>query len=303
MKNKKLYVGIMLAVLTLICILICVVAYNKRQTINSENRLKVVTSFYPVYIATLNIADGVPGVVVSNLSEPQTGCLHDYQLTSDDVKLLSTADVFLVNGGGMESFLDTSEFAKKYPNLKIVSIDENLPKEQLGKDNAHYWMNLDFYEIYVQKIAIALADVDSEHSLEYMENYRAYADKVDELIEQAGIINAAANTKGVILLHEAFGYLADELGLDTKMVLDLDDGAEVSPSDLSEACELINDGEAVYILGESTYGSAIAKTIEDETGLYTIFIDPLTTGEYNKDAYLDGMKSNLDKLEKGLRHR
>ena len=303
MKNKKLFVGIMIAVLVIICFAICAFAYNKRQEINEENRLKVVTSFYPIYVAALNITDNVPGVAVNNLSEPQTGCLHDYQLTSDDVKLLSTADVSLVNGGGMESFLDTAEFAKKYPKLKVVSIDENLPKEQLDEDNAHYWMNLDFYEIYVQKIAIALADIDPEHSLEYMENYRAYADKVDELIEQAKIINAAANTNGVILLHEAFGYLADELGLDTKMVLDLDDGAEVSPSDLSKACELINDGEAAYILGESTYGSAIAKTIEDETGLYTIFIDPLTTGEYNKDAYLNGMKNNLDELEKGLRRR
>jgi len=303
MKNKKLVVGIMLAVLIIICVVLCIVAYNKRQKINEANRLKVVTSFYPIYVATLNITEGVPGVIVENLSEPQTGCLHDYQLTSDDVKLLSTADVFLVNGGGMESFLDLDEFAKKYPDLTVVSIDENLPKEKLDKDNSHYWMNLDFYEIYVQKIAIALADKDTEHSLEYMENYRKYADEVDKLIEKANQVKAASNSQGVILLHEAFGYLADELGLDTKMVLDLDDGAEISPSDLSKACKLIEDGEVVYILGESTYGSAIAKTIEDETGLTTIFIDPLITGEYKKDTYLDGMRDNLNELEKGLRLR
>lgn len=303
MKSKNTAVGIMIAVLTVICIGVCVFAYHKRKEIDARNRVNVVTSFYPVYIAALNIADNVQGVNVTNLSKPQTGCLHDYQLSSDDAKLLAKADIFLVNGGGMESFLDVEKFAKKYPNLRIVSVDENLPKDKLDSDNAHYWMNLDFYQIYSQKIAIALADYDGEHSLEYMENYRTYADKIDELIEHAGIINAAANTKGVILLHEAFGYLADELGLDTKMVLDQDDGAEVSPADLSEACKLIEDGKVVYILGESTYGSAIAKTIEDETGLYTIFINPLTTGEYDKDAYIKGMKENLDELEKGLRHR
>ena len=89
MKNKKTVMAIMIAVLTIICIAICVLAYNRRKEIDANNRLNVVTSFYPVYIATLNIADNVPGVKVTNLSKPETGCLHDYQLSSDDAKLLA----------------------------------------------------------------------------------------------------------------------------------------------------------------------------------------------------------------------
>ena len=44
--------------------------------------LRIVTSFYPVYIATLNVAKDVPGVEVVNLTPPLTGCLHDYQMTA-----------------------------------------------------------------------------------------------------------------------------------------------------------------------------------------------------------------------------
>ena len=79
---------------------------------------KLMTSFYPMYIATLNIVDGVEGVRLENLSEPQTGCLHDFQLTPEDMKLLSTADVFVINGGGIESFM--SDVAKAYPKLDVV---------------------------------------------------------------------------------------------------------------------------------------------------------------------------------------
>jgi len=78
----------------------------------------VVTSFYPMYVATENVIGDVEGVTLENLSEPQTGCLHDYQLTAADMKLLSKADVFIVNGGGIESFL--SDVAESYPDLKIV---------------------------------------------------------------------------------------------------------------------------------------------------------------------------------------
>ena len=83
-----------------------------------KGRFTIVTSFYPMYIATLNIVDGADGVTLENLSEPQTGCLHDFQLTPEDMKLLSTADMFVINGGGIESFM--SDVAKAYPDLTVT---------------------------------------------------------------------------------------------------------------------------------------------------------------------------------------
>ena len=64
----------------------------------------VVTSFYPIYLFALNLLDGVDGVEVTNLTEPTTGCLHDYQLQTGDMKTLARADAFLINGAGMEGF-------------------------------------------------------------------------------------------------------------------------------------------------------------------------------------------------------
>ena len=66
-----------------------------------DGKLKIVTSFYPMYLDTLNITRGVEGVEVVNLTPPQTGCLHDYQLTPEDMKTLEDADIFVVNGLGM----------------------------------------------------------------------------------------------------------------------------------------------------------------------------------------------------------
>ncbi len=135
MKNKCKFVGIMFLCILIVCTL-AVMAYehtagmkgaaggasnasgNKKNTDEADDMLTVVTSFYPMYIATLNIVDGVEGVRLENLSEPQTGCLHDFQLTPEDMKLLSTADVFVINGGGIESFM--SDVAKAYPKLDVV---------------------------------------------------------------------------------------------------------------------------------------------------------------------------------------
>lgn len=132
MKNKCKFVGIMFLCILIVCTL-AVMAYehtagmkgaaggssnasgNIKNTDEADDILTVVTSFYPMYIATLNIVDGVEGVRLENLSEPQTGCLHDFQLTPEDMKLLSTADVFVINGGGIESFM--SDVARRIRSL------------------------------------------------------------------------------------------------------------------------------------------------------------------------------------------
>ena len=159
MKNKCKFVGIMFLCILTVCTL-AVMAYehayehtagkagaagemsdasdNAKNTDEADDMLTVVTSFYPMYIATLNIVDGVEGVRLENLSEPQTGCLHDFQLTPEDMKLLSTADVFVINGGGIESFM--SDVAKAYPKLDVVEACEDvvlLSDDDADSDHDH----------------------------------------------------------------------------------------------------------------------------------------------------------------------
>lgn len=159
MKNKCKFVGIMFLCILTVCTL-AVMAYERayehtegktgvvggvsgasgstKNTDEADDMLTVVTSFYPMYIAALNIVDGVDGVRLENLSEPQTGCLHDFQLTPEDMKLLSTADVFVINGGGIESFM--SDEAKAYPKLDVVEACEDvalLSEDDDETDGAH----------------------------------------------------------------------------------------------------------------------------------------------------------------------
>lgn len=92
---------------------------SQEDKANSEDKIKIVTSFYPIYIETLNVTKGIDGVVVENMTKPQTGCLHDYQMTPADMKKLENADVFIANGAGMESFLQDVIDNQKNLNLPI----------------------------------------------------------------------------------------------------------------------------------------------------------------------------------------
>ena len=95
MKKK----GLVLFLLSALLFTACGTEKNKTE---ETDKLTVVTSFYPVYLLAQEIVQGAEGIRLENMAQPQTGCLHDYELSISDMKLLETADIFIINGGGME---------------------------------------------------------------------------------------------------------------------------------------------------------------------------------------------------------
>ena len=86
--------------------------------------LRVLTSFYPVYLIAQEVTAGTDGIILDNMAQLM-GCLHDYELTISDMKKLENADILLVNGGGMEAFL--GQALERYPDLCIVDTSAGIP--------------------------------------------------------------------------------------------------------------------------------------------------------------------------------
>ena len=85
---------------------------------SNKETLTIAASFYPMYIFSLNVAKDIPNVKVIDMTKPTTGCLHDYSITTDDMKTLDGAQVFVTNGADMESFMD--KVTEQMPNLKVI---------------------------------------------------------------------------------------------------------------------------------------------------------------------------------------
>ena len=97
-------------------------------TATPTNSLRVVTSFYPIYIATLNVTQGAPGVEVVNMTSPFTGCLHDYQIVPRDLVILTKAQVFMALAK-MVPGADGKMIANPYKNWNEV--DASLPAQKI----------------------------------------------------------------------------------------------------------------------------------------------------------------------------
>lgn len=326
MKQKYIVTAVLLLGLALAgaCLIRC---FGEAERQKDEEGLFVVTSFYPMYIATLNVVGDCEGVSLQSLSEPQTGCLHDYQLTPQDMILLSKADVFVINGGGMEDFL--VEVAEAYPGLCTVDAGEGLfdaeeasegenhgrreeeqdpthgeeavegPDHDHG-ENAHIWMSIPHYMEQVRSIAKGLSQADPAHRLEYEANAAAYLKKIQGLWQETALLREKAQGQEIILFHEAFAFLAEDYGMEIAGCLDLDEERQVSAGETADILKTIEEKKIKILLAEDLYGKDMGDTIEKETDCKAYYLDPLVRGERDPNSWLTGMRENVLLLQEAL---
>ena len=264
---------------------------------------RIVTSFYPMYVATINITDGVDGVEVYNMTKPQTGCLHDYQLMTEDMKTLEKADAFVINGAGMEDFMD--KVTEQQKKLKVIDASrgiELIHDDEEG-DNPHVWLSVTDAITQVRNIADQLKEADPTHAAAYEKNAAAYIEKLTALKTEMHAALDNVPHKDIVTFHEAFPYFAKEFNLNIIGVVEREPGTEPTPTELQETIEQVNALPTKVLFTEPQYSPAAAETIARETGAKIYTLDPVVTGEATpaaKNAYIDTMKKNMQVLKEAL---
>lgn len=298
-------------------------------------QVELVTSFEPVYVIVSRLTEGSDYYQVSKLTGTHTGCLHDYQLTTDNMKQLETAELFFINGGGMEGFLE--EAAKNYPKLAICNISENLEAgdihehdeatepgelhehdEHSGAEaaagsesaaesekhehshewNAHFWMNPEQYLLQIDTAARFLAKKDPERASLYQENAKHYKEEVAAIGEQMKEKLGGLSQAKVISFHEAFEPLAEYLDVRILKMVDLDGEIHLSAGEIAQIVRLIKEENISYVWMEKSTNKELMDTVIRETQVHVIELDALTgQPQDEKNAYLDGMLSNILALE------
>lgn len=272
------------------------------EQLENKDGIKIVTSFYPMYIMALNIAEGVSGVDVINMTKPVTGCLHDYQLTPEDMKNLQDAKIMIINGGGMESFLD--DVMQQQKNLKIIDASaglELITNDTDGEVNPHLWVSVSGAINQVKNMGQQLAEADPSRASFYLINTAAYVKKLEALRERMHEKLDLLENRDIATLHEAFPYFAQEFNLNIGAVIQQEPGTEPSAGELVETINMIKNSGVRAIFAEPQYSPKSAETISRETGVRVYYLDPAVTGPSEPDAYIRIMDENLKVLEEALK--
>ena len=318
--KRKISIAILLAavfILALNCLSGCGTGGSEEKTEDSavdSQAVTIVTSFYPMYVLTLNITEGIDGVEVVNMAQPQTGCLHDYQLSTADMKILDSADVLVVNGAGMESFLD--KVTEQLPEMQVITASEGMDlleheHEVHGGDahvhsNPHVWVSPMGAAQEVKTIAAGLAGVDPVHAEQYQANADAFVKELEILkADMQEKLDTLPNRK-LVTFHEAFPYFAQEFNFEIAAVIENEPGQEPVASEIDKIISTIRENNIPAIFVEAQYADQTARIIASEAGVDVYELDLVTTGsmeqspEEIRDSYVKAMQKNLDVFMEAL---
>lgn len=297
--NKGKIVKIVIIVLCIILIIGFIVWKNIERNNNdvSSSKTRIVTSFYPMYVIALNLTEGAEGIELSNMADVNVGCLHDYTLTTEDMKKVENADIFISNGLGMENFI--SKILESNSDMKVIDSSNNLENVISNgiEENAHIWTSIDNYILQVQNIAEELKTADAKNAEIYTQNAQKYVDELNKLNEEYKSKLAKSNGEKAICLNEAFEYMGQELGMEMITIKTDHEESTISAGMLKSLINKVKEDDIKIIIIDKNDSKTNAETIANETGAKILELNSGLTGELNKDAYINQMRENMSILE------
>lgn len=300
-----------------ICVflVLCVLFLNACTGNNGEtekNKITVAASFYPVFIFTLNLLDGVENVNVECMAEQNVGCLHDYTLTAKDAKLLSDAEVLVINGAGMEGFLEDA--FQSVENLKVIDSSvgielicgeehnhEEEHDEHHHHENSHIWLSVANAKKQIENIKNGLVKEFPEYKNKIEKNYSKYIERLLVLEKERASLFSASKELNVISFHGAFEYLAIDSGFNVSATIESDEGYEPSAKELANLSNRIKKDNIHGLFVDPKYSGSAAEILGRETNIGIYVINPIISGEEKLTAYEDIMKENYNAILKAVK--
>ncbi len=258
------------------------------DTDKSDEGLKVIASFYAAYDMASEICKDMAKV---ECIMPTGASPHDFSPTARDIKRISEADVFILNGGGMEHWADSIDALK---NTNVLTLSDGLIKDE--KD-PHTWLSLKAAKEYYKKIADEMIRLDSDNKEGYLENLRNINKEADELILKYN--EAGLDGKKLFVTHGAYGYLCRDFNMEQVALEGMFGEADPTPKRMAQVLDEIKRSGAKCIFYDPSESDRLYKAVAEETGVMALPLLTLGTDADNK-SYIEAMEYNLEQLKKGL---
>ena len=303
-------------------LLVAACSEETANTHSDSERLNVVTSIFPMYEITKEVAGDRADV---SLMVGANEDAHHYEPSAQAVASVNEADVFIYASENMESWVDSLLDVVENEDLESIEFSKGLDLEleesnhsealedlEDGEEHGHkhddidphFWLNPLNVKDQLPLVVNALTAADPEGAEVYTENAQKFSQALTELDQTYTETFKDAKQRTFVVQHQAFGHLATHYDLKQVAVGGLSTEIETSPQALSKIINFVNEQNVRVIYYQSGDQSATAEAIAKETGteiavLYDLESKP-TDLDGEENLYLEAMAQNLEQLKKSI---
>lgn len=286
-------------------------------------KITAYASIYPLYYFAQRI--GGERVEVMLAVPPGTDA-HDFDPTARQVGDMTSADVFIYNGLGLEHWIENL-LAQMPQELEVVQTSEGIETHSMeealaggehdheheGEDDGHnheggidphVWLDPIKAQQQADRIYEAFKAADPEGASVYQANYETLKTELTALDTAYRDGLAGYTRREIVVGHASFGYLAERYGLVQLPISGVSPLEEPSAADLGKLSKLVKTHGVTTIFYETLANPKFSEVLAAETGTKTAVLNPLeglTQSELDAgENYLTIMKKNLEAIQAAL---
>jgi zinc transport system substrate-binding protein len=258
--------------------------------------LKVGVTLHPYYSWAANAAEGLPIEVVPML--PGDVDAGNYQPRPEDVAKLRDLDAVIINGLGHDDFIRAMLTASGNTRCVVITPNDTaalLPSAHGETKNPHTFLSLSNAVQQTYVIARALGALRPELRQRLEQNAAASAKRLRAMKADALRRLQGARERRVLTVHDGYGYLLQELGLELGGVVEPAHGLVPSAAELAQVVAQVQREHLHVVLTEERFSPGMLEVLR-QAGAKAFVISHLATGPYTRGGFEEGMQANLDTL-------
>ncbi|WP_332634011.1 metal ABC transporter substrate-binding protein [Halalkalibacter flavus] len=267
-----------------------------------NDKLQVVTSFSILGDLAEQVAGDRANVeyLVPIGEEP-----HEYEAVPSDFRKVSDADVFYVNGFGLEEWLE--RLVQNTGDVSIVSVSDGvtpLPIAGEEGEDPHAWLDVTNVITYVENIRDDLIERDPEGTEEYQANAEAYIQELEEIHAWIQAEVERIDERVIAVSENAFQYFGEQYGFETYGIWELNSHEEGTPGQIAALVDIVKDRNLPAVFVETTVDSRYMETVARDAGVHIageVYTDAVGLEGSGAETYIKMMEHNVNTFVSGLK--
>ena len=268
---------------------------------------QIAATTLPVYEFTTMLCAGTD-ITVTRLVTEEVSCLHDYSLNVRQVRAAEAAELIVISGAGLESFLDDlllgTHTVDASSGIELI-VPEDHHHDHGEKDSheghshdtdPHIWLSPANAMTMARNICEGLIQQYPQHAETFRNNLDLLLTRIDAvaIYGQESLSNLFC--REIITFHDGFAYFADAFGLTILEAVEEESGSEASAKELIHLIEEVEHHSLPAIFTEKSGSVSAAGIIARETGCETYTLDMAMAGM----SWFDAMYHNIDTMKEAL---
>ena len=264
--------------------------------------LKIGVTLHPYYSWTRNVVGDLPGYEVRPILPGEIDA-GDYQPRPEDIKKITDLDAIVINGIGHDDFILSMIKASGNRRLVVIRPNDSTPQIHSAHGstvNSHTFIS--FTNAIQQTYAIqkALAGLRPADAAALQKNAADYARRLRLIKARAATTLAEAKVTRVVTVHDGYGYLLQEFGLEVAGVVQPAHGLTPSAAELRDMVKLLQRERIRVVFSEETFPAPLLKVLRDEAGVSVYIITHIASGAFTADRFEREMQKNVEAMIRAL---